>query len=65
MNLTTYNKLRHRQENKYLFHVIFAEIEEEFYDGTAHHFESHSIEHYMPQESATSWGIKKNCEQAA
>lgn len=53
------HKLRHRHENKYLFHVIFAEIEEEFYDGTAHHFESHSIEHYMPQESATSWGIKK------
>lgn len=51
--------LRHTKDNKYLIHALYGEIEEGIYGGTFHNIPTHSIEHYMPQESSASWGISK------
>jgi len=54
------NKLRHTNDNKFLIHSLYGDIEEGIYGGTFHDIASHSVEHYMPQESEESWGIPKN-----
>ena len=53
-------KLRHTRDNKYLIHSLYGDIEEGVFGGTFHDISSHSVEHYMPQESEDSWGISKN-----
>lgn len=52
--------LRHTHDNKYLIHSVLGEINEDYLGGVFHDIPSHSIEHYMPQESYSSWGIEKN-----
>ena len=52
--------LRHTNDNKYLIHSILGEINEDYLGGVFHDIPSHSIEHYMPQESFASWGIEKS-----
>lgn len=54
------HKLRHTKDNKYLFHSLYGDIEEAIFGGSMHDIPSHSVEHYMPQESEESWGISKN-----
>ena len=54
------HKLRHTRENKFLIHSLYGDIEEGIYGGTFHDIASHSVEHYMPQESEDSWGIAKS-----
>jgi uncharacterized protein with ParB-like and HNH nuclease domain len=53
------HKLNHTNSNKFLIHNLFGEIEESVFGGTFHNIAKTSIEHYMPQESAKSWGIPK------
>ena len=53
-------KLRHADGNKYLIHNIFGEIESIIFNGTFHNIAKTSVEHYMPQESETSWDIPKS-----
>jgi len=52
--------LRHTHENKYLIHSVLGEINEDYLGGVFHDIPSHSIEHYMPQESFATWGIEKS-----
>ena len=53
-------KLRHTKDNKFLIHSLYGDIEEGVFGGTFHDISSHSVEHYMPQESEESWGISKS-----
>ena len=57
-------KLRSTAENKFLIHTLYGDIEEGIFGGTFHDIASHSIEHYMPQESEESWGIPKSLSKA-
>ncbi|QYA24280.1 DUF262 domain-containing protein [Gramella sp. MT6] len=54
------HKLKHKDDNKFLIHTLYGEIEEAIFGGSFHNISSHSIEHYMPQESMESWGIPKS-----
>ena len=54
------HKIRHTHDNKYLIHSIYGDIEEYIFGGTFHDISSHSVEHYMPQETEESWGISKS-----
>lgn len=54
------HSLKHTDANKFLIHSMYGDIEEGVFGGTFHDINSHSVEHYMPQESAETWGISKS-----
>jgi len=58
------HKIRHTNDNKYLIHNLYGDIEEQIFEGTFHNEAQHSIEHYMPQESEKSWGISKKLSKS-